>query len=184
MADMLSGMNYDYIYNRLLIEVLTNYLQKKESQTSQVSQNEQNTVSSSSTSTKQVNFADIIREVSARYNVDANLVNSVVEVESGFDPLAESPAGAQGLMQLMPETATSLGVSDAFDPQQNIEGGVRFLSQLMNYFDGDIEKVLAGYNAGPGAVDEYGGIPPYQETHTYVQRVMDAYQSAQKEWSV
>jgi soluble lytic murein transglycosylase-like protein len=126
----------------------------------------------------QTSFSDIIEKTSARYGVDPHLVEAVVEVESAYQPDAVSPAGAQGLMQLMPATAEDLGVGDALDPQENIEGGVKYLSQLLDHFDGNVSLSLAAYNAGPGAVMEYGGIPPYRETQVYVDRVLEAYQSA------
>jgi soluble lytic murein transglycosylase-like protein len=105
------------------------------------------------------------------YSVDPALVRSIVEAESGFDPRATSPAGARGLMQLMPETARSLGVSDAYDPAQNLRGGVRYLRGLLDRF-GDVRLAIAAYNAGPAAVERFGGVPPYSETRAYVQRVL------------
>jgi soluble lytic murein transglycosylase-like protein len=117
-------------------------------------------------------FADLIQEASAKYGVDADLISAVIQTESNFDSDAVSPAGAQGLMQLMPATARSLGVSDSLDPEQNVDGGVRLLRQLLDQYDGNTSLALAAYNAGPGAVAQYGGIPPYQETQTYVQRVL------------
>jgi soluble lytic murein transglycosylase-like protein len=120
-------------------------------------------------------FASIIDSVSAKYGVDPSLVGALIKNESNFNANAESYAGAQGLMQLMPGTAASLGVLDSFDPYQNIEGGVKYLSKLLNMYNGDVSMALAAYNAGPGAVNEYNGIPPYQETQTYVQRVLSTY---------
>jgi soluble lytic murein transglycosylase-like protein len=101
----------------------------------------------------------------------------VIQVESEYKSDAVSPAGAEGLMQLMPQTAEELGVENSFNPVENIEGGVKYLHQLLTHFDGNTSLALAAYNAGPGAVMEYGGIPPYRETQVYVNRVLQAYQS-------
>jgi soluble lytic murein transglycosylase-like protein len=113
-----------------------------------------------------------IKEASRRYDVSEDLVVAVIEVESQFNPRAVSHRGAQGLMQLMPATAATLGVRDAFDPQENIEGGVRHLRWLMERFDHDVPTALAAYNAGEGAVLKHGRRPPSRETREYVKRVM------------
>lgn len=122
-------------------------------------------------------FASIIERASRAYGVDAALVRAVILVESSYDPDALSPAGASGLMQLMPETARSYGVKDLFDPHENIHAGVKCLSDLLQQFGGDVELALAAYNAGPTAVIRAGHrIPQYPETLAYVPKVIDNYQ--------
>jgi soluble lytic murein transglycosylase-like protein len=121
------------------------------------------------------NFESLIQQASQKYGVDADLVKAVIQNESAYDPTAISSAGAMGLMQLMPATAASLGVENALDPAENIEGGVKLLRELLSQFGGNISNTLAAYNAGPGAVQQYNGIPPYQETQTYVKRVLSTY---------
>jgi len=118
-------------------------------------------------------FSQEIRETAARYGVNPALVEAVIRIESAFNPWAVSSKGAQGLMQLMPRTASALGVRDAFNPRQNIEGGVRHLRYLLDRYPGNVPLALAAYNAGEGAVDSYGGIPPYTETRQYVQKVLE-----------
>jgi len=113
-----------------------------------------------------------IREVASRYGMSAELVAAVIEAESEFNPRAVSRKGAQGLMQLMPETAATLGVDDPFDPRANIEAGVRHLRALMDRFGNDLPLVLAAYNAGEVAVIKYRGVPPYRETRAYVKRIL------------
>jgi len=117
-------------------------------------------------------YAAEIRHAAARYGVPEKLVSAVIRVESGFNPRAISPKGARGLMQLMPGTASSLGVRDTFDPRDNIDGGVRHLRGLMERFGNNLPLVLAAYNAGERAVTGYRGIPPYAETREYVRRVL------------
>lgn len=116
-------------------------------------------------------------EAAQTYNVDVKLLKSVAKAESGFRPDAVSSAGAIGVMQLMPATAAGLGVTDATDAHQNIMGGAKYLSQLLDKYDGDVTLALASYNAGGSRVDQYGGIPPYDETRTYVVRVLGYYES-------
>ena len=117
----------------------------------------------------------MLREVSARYHVDPALIRAVIETESNWNSSAVSRKGALGLMQLVPGTAQQLGINNAFDPKQNLDGGVRYLRTLLERYNGDLDKALAAYNAGPGAVDRAGGVPRYRETRAYVQKVTDSY---------
>jgi soluble lytic murein transglycosylase-like protein len=117
----------------------------------------------------------LIQRLAQQYSVDPHLVRAIITVESNFDPHAVSRAGAQGLMQLMPDTAARYRVDDPFDPYANIEGGIRYLRDLLRLFPSDLRHVLAAYNAGEGAVQQYGGIPPYPETQRYVERVLALY---------
>jgi soluble lytic murein transglycosylase-like protein len=114
----------------------------------------------------------VVNAASGTYRLDPDLVNSVIRAESGFNVRAVSPKGAQGLMQLMPQTASQLGVQNPFDPQANVEGGTRYLRELLERYDFDLVKALAAYNAGPQRVEQYGGVPPYYETKAYVARIV------------
>ena len=116
---------------------------------------------------------DLVAAAARRHGLDPELVRAVVAVESNFQADAVSPKGAQGLMQLMPATARALGVKDAFDPEQNLDGGTRHLRALLDRYNGDLERALAAYNAGEGAVERHGGVPPYPETRAYVGRVLE-----------
>jgi soluble lytic murein transglycosylase-like protein len=116
--------------------------------------------------------SDLVNGASARYRLDPDLVNSVIHAESDFDPKAVSPKGAEGLMQLMPGTAAHLGVADALDPGANVEGGTRYLRALLEYYNFNLIKALAAYNAGPQRVDQYHGVPPYYETQAYVAKIV------------
>jgi soluble lytic murein transglycosylase-like protein len=117
-------------------------------------------------------YASLIDAAAARNGLDPAVLHGLIEQESGFDPGATSSAGASGLTQLMPGTASSLGVADPMNPAESIEGGARYLGQLMSQFGGNTEDALAAYNAGPGAVEQYGGTPPYAETQSYVSKVL------------
>jgi soluble lytic murein transglycosylase-like protein len=126
-------------------------------------------------------YDHLIFKASEKYNVNYNLIKAVIKAESNFNPQAVSRAGARGLMQLMPKTAYAYQVQDSFEPESNIEAGVRYLRYLLNLFQGNLHLALAGYNAGENAVIKNKGVPPYPETRTYVQRVLRFYQEYGKE---
>lgn len=157
---------------RSAAEEVSQYFGKESSQSANariVTANSQNTVATAA------DIDSAIEEAAARHNVDPNLVRAVVKVESNFNPNAVSRKGAMGLMQLMPATARQLNVRNPFDPQQNIDAGVRHLKQLLETYDGDINLTLAAYNAGAGAVARSAGVPHYAETQNYVRRITNLY---------
>lgn len=121
-------------------------------------------------------FHELVLAAASRYGVDAELISSVMEVESHFNPKAVSIKNARGLMQLLPETAARMGVKDIFDPKENIEGGTRYLKELLQLYNNDLTLALAAYNAGPEKVQRYGNVPPYRETESYVKQVKKKYQ--------
>jgi hypothetical protein len=119
-----------------------------------------------------VDLSQVVNDASGRYRLDPDLVNSVIKAESDFKVRAVSPKGAQGLMQLMPGTAAQLGVPNAFDPEANVDGGARYLRELLERYNFDLVKALAAYNAGPQRVEQFGGVPPYYETRAYVAKIV------------
>lgn len=122
---------------------------------------------------------EIVRELAPHFDIDPQLVLAVIGTESNFNPKARSPKNAQGLMQLIPETAQRFNVRDAFDPVQNIRGGMAYLRWLLAYFEGDVVLATAGYNAGEGAVERYKGVPPYRETREYVKRIQSLFRKTE-----
>lgn len=125
-------------------------------------------------------YEEIIQEAAAKYELDPALIRSVMQTESAFHPYAVSRAGAEGLMQLMPALANEMGVADSFDPRENIMGGARYLKRLLDHHNGNLDLALASYNAGPGNVARYGGIPPFRETRRYVKTIKALYAKSKR----
>lgn len=150
-------------------QTLTNAIQELSSANNNISELNSGSINS------KAQILDMVTMISDKYGVDDRLVKALIRHESGFNPNAKSKAGAMGLMQLMPATAKSLGVQNAFNPVQNVDGGVRYLKSMLERYNGNIILALAAYNAGPGAVDKYSGVPPYQETQNYVKNILANY---------
>jgi soluble lytic murein transglycosylase-like protein len=141
-------------------------------QLAQASGSQTATIATTGAGSGSVPYQAQIEAAAAKYGIDPAVLKGLIKQESGFNPNAGSPAGAQGLTQLMPGTAASLGVTNVHDPAQSIDGGAHYLKMQLDRFGGDYSKALAAYNAGPGAVQRYGGIPPYAETRNYVKNVL------------
>ncbi len=127
------------------------------------------------TSANKSQILSMISQIADKHGIDEDLIKAVIKQESGFNTRAKSKAGAMGLMQLMPATAASLGVKDPFNPVQNVEGGTKYLKSMLDKYNGNIILALAAYNAGPGAVDKYDGVPPYKETQNYIRNILANY---------
>jgi len=166
---------FQMVMYQLLFTLLNERLSNNSDSTTQADAADVTATAGSTKNTETVSgkFSEIITAAAEKYDVDASLIKAVIKAESNFDADAVSSSGAQGLMQLMPATAKSLGVDDPFDPEQNIFGGTKFLHRLLDKYNNNVSLALAAYNAGPGAVDKYGGIPPYTQTQTYVKRVLN-----------
>jgi soluble lytic murein transglycosylase-like protein len=137
-------------------------------------------VSKAESTLEQAHLKEMVNRIAGKEGVESPLVQSVIRAESNYNPDAVSPKGAMGIMQLIPATAKRFGVSDAFDPEENIQGGVRYLKFLLDYYQGDYQKAIAAYNAGEGAVDKYHGIPPFAETQNYVVQVAKNLEAARQ----
>lgn len=175
---LLTNVNPSGNFGKFTKQVKVTYY--KDGNNSDSSNNNDYGSSSASKSGSRDSYDTYIRASAARHGVDPGLMKAMMHTESAFNPNARSPVGAQGLMQLMPATASRFKVSNAWNPADNIEGSAKYIAWLMKRFNNNVEFAVAGYNAGEGNVDKYGGIPPFKETRNYVQRVMSRYHSLYK----
>jgi len=171
LIDLLKQVNLIRLLEAMSTGTSTASISKKNKSASVAALDQKNTGATAAATGKRP-FSEIIKEASEKYGVPENIITAVIQQESSFNPNAVSSCGAMGLMQLMPGTAESLGVNNAFNAEQNIMGGTSYLKEKLDEFDGNLPLALAAYNSGSGSVRKYGGIPPYKETMAYVNKIM------------
>lgn len=181
---LIAAENAGTVSSGTVKQILSVQVQNSDASTASAaaSTSETATTSQSTSSTNQISAPEDLNayfeEAAQKYNVDVNLLKAIAKQESNFNPSAKSSAGAMGVMQLMPSTAKSLGITDAYNAHDNIMGGAQVIAQNLKKYNGDVSLALAAYNAGSGNVDKYGGIPPFKETQNYVKKVLSYYQNA------
>lgn len=168
------NVNANIIKNQTPVQSLNSALKELQN-TKQVEEIQVPPLNIDKTSANKSQILSMISQIADKHGVDEDLIKAVIKQESGFNTRAKSKAGAMGLMQLMPATAASLGVKDPYNPVQNVEGGTKYLKSMLDKYNGNIILALAAYNAGPGAVDKYDGVPPYKETQNYIRNILANY---------